>query len=1145
MKILSVYFKNINSLAGESRIDFDKAPLADAGVFAITGVNGAGKSSILDAITLGLYGETFRFNKPADYVMTKGTQGCFSQVEFLVDGQRYRSSWQSMRDEGNEAADNLPIKMQLVELDGEQQVLAADMQQVLLKNQALTGMDFRRFTRSIVLEQGDFASFLNALDAERMDILERIMSQDIYEDYKQQVYDNVADAEKKLQALQATLASVDLMSAADYEAAELDLADQKAQLAIFKQEQTSLLQLQASWENKHSLEQQQSELEQAQIEQKQSLLKVTAVLEKIENTGDVLEFEPSLNAITEAQNQLTQLETELTEKQQKSTAINDELENKAVDEATLRSLGQQSPESQQQKITVLKQEIVVEKTAQQADLTQLGIFNTQLPEKQQTLAAVDKWLLEHQKDHFLVENMPELGRLKNYRQLQREQEKKLKGFNKEHKSGSSATVKNQARIAELNKKITGVKKSLAALNEDLEFIANGHTFEEMQALEREQRGRADEFTELLSLAKVHKRFVNKNFSKRFEKVDKTLLNNLLETKQKQIFSAENILTILEKAVYREDLTHKLDDDRHHLEYDTPCSLCGSKQHPYTQRLPVINDSKIALADQRNTLKALNTEEKKIHQEMTAYLKFKEKNKEHTERIQRVLTEWQTLATRLNTMHEGFDIQRFRRMSQFIKKENAELKEVKGLVKRYSSKKKAITKLEVWIIKREEAVLKREKKQAVLDERGEGRPQEIIDLESALKETIDKEVALTAIITAQLAEMGLEPIMSGKEDKLYDVLNQRRQDYQMYSLRQVSLNDELAVIKEKVSQYNVHLEQVKQQIQAKEASLAEYHLATLYVENVNLVELIKQAKQQLMKLTSDLQKQQLALQAILAKSSYQSLEEVMELLNLHHNKDENVRLAADLNAKSKQITVNLALLLKQLAAETDYLEGREPLDGVVIQLRDKGVQMEITEQEMASLVIKINAQQRLVEENSITLSSIEEHQQQLLAAQQQQQKIETESENSLRQQVRDNLMHTLMTATNRVLTKINGRYQVESIASDNGFSISIQDEQLDKRSRSVKSLSGGETFIVSLAMALGLSSIANNGRAVDSLFIDEGFGNLDAETLYTVVSTLEHLKTQGKSVGIISHVDGIKQRIKTQIELVKLPNGLSRLVVPQV
>ncbi len=137
---------------------------------------------------------------------------------------------------------------------------------------------------------------------------------------------------------------------------------------------------------------------------------------------------------------------------------------------------------------------------------------------------------------------------------------------------------------------------------------------------------------------------------------------------------------------------------------------------------------------------------------------------------------------------------------------------------------------------------------------------------------------------------------------------------------------------------------------------------------------------------------------------------------------------------------------------------------------------------------------------------------------------------------------LLASANGFLDKINGRYHVTSVHSDMGLAIEVTDNKQNNISRSVKSLWGGQTFVVSLAMALGLSEIANNGRAIDSLFIDEGFGSLDAETLYTVVSTLESLKAHGKTVGIISHVEGIKQRIKAQVELVRQPNGMSRVVI---
>lgn len=185
----------------------------------------------------------------------------------------------------------------------------------------------------------------------------------------------------------------------------------------------------------------------------------------------------------------------------------------------------------------------------------------------------------------------------------------------------------------------------------------------------------------------------------------------------------------------------------------------------------------------------------------------------------------------------------------------------------------------------------------------------------------------------------------------------------------------------------------------------------------------------------------------------------------------------------------------------------------------------------------------MQQNNVRLlQEIEQQQGVVQQAMLEQQQIAAEPESVFRRRVQTEVADKLLNATNQFLDKISGRYQVKSVASDMGLAIEIVDMKLMHSRRSVKSLSGGEAFVVSLAMALGLSEIANNGKAVDSLFIDEGFGNLDAETLYTVITTLEGLKTHGKTVGIISHVEGVKQRIKAQIELVKQPNGVSRIVL---
>lgn len=97
-------------------------------------------------------------------------------------------------------------------------------------------------------------------------------------------------------------------------------------------------------------------------------------------------------------------------------------------------------------------------------------------------------------------------------------------------------------------------------------------------------------------------------------------------------------------------------------------------------------------------------------------------------------------------------------------------------------------------------------------------------------------------------------------------------------------------------------------------------------------------------------------------------------------------------------------------------------------------------------------------------------------------------------------------------------------------------------RPMRSLSGGESFLASLALAVGLSELASGRTAIESLFIDEGFGSLDPATLETAMAALEGLQTNGKTIGVISHVDAMKERISTQIQVQKRDGGRSTLEV---
>lgn len=1142
MKILNVYFKNINSLEGENRIDFDKAPIVDAGVFAITGPNGSGKTSILDAITLALYGETFRFPKPAENVMTNNTAGCFAQVEFVIDGEKYRSSWQVKRANAQADGELMPVEMRLTRVNDEEHILASESHKVLAQNTELTGMDFRRFIRSIMLAQGDFAAFLKALDVERLDILERIINKDIYADYKLDAEAATEQAQKKLVELQTRLADIALMNDEQLQVAELDLADQKLSFSELKQEKTNLLQLQASLQNLQELEQRIAQLEKDHANEQQQIASAKADLATIAKSQDVLSFGDVLHKVAEKKAAVEQLGEESRKKQVSLQKIQEQLSQADVDESYFASLPRQDTQVQQQALDALQGQLTQTVADRQSEVALKETLEAQLPEKQQTLATVEAWLTEHKKDHFLVENMPELGRLRTLRQRSQDMQKAMKRFNKTHQNASAASTKNQASMRALEKEIEGSKKALAALNEELEFIADGHSLDEMMALRVEQKQRVADFIELLSLAKVHKRFVNKALSKRFADLDAAQLNDQLQAKNDQIESAQIIHGILEKAVYREELTLRLAADRAKLEDKVPCPLCGSEEHPYVRKFPVINDSKAALAEQARLVRSLQAEKKKINQQLIAYNKVINGNTEHTERINRVRAEWLTLCARLNAVSDELEINSFRVMKRRIKAEKQELKEINVLIKRFQSKKKEIAKQEVFSIKKQAALDKLKTKQQMLDESGQGRPHEMVILETELAENMQEESALTKLVSSQLQEVDEKLPKLGKENALYDVLSKRRQDYQGYSMRQNSLAAEIKQITEKVSLCQKNIQHYDEKLQALDAQINEQQLAQLYFSVQDQQAELAKLKTANNKLLAELnaQSDELALQ--LQNSPYESLEQVQVLLDLSERQGEIQSLFDRLQQNLVKYPAEFEALDKQQSAERAHIPATETLESTVIQLRDKAVKMEIIAQEIATLEKQLGEQQQLKQNNAQLLQAIEQQEIALKQAQGELDRMNAEPENIFRRRVQAGVTAKLLSSANSFLDKIGGRYHVSSTTSDAGLALEIIDTKQQGIRRAVSSLSGGETFVVSLAMALGLSEAANNGRAIDSLFIDEGFGNLDAKTLYTVVTTLKSLKAQGKTVGIISHIDGIRQQIPTQAEMIRQENGVYKVVV---
>ena len=137
------------------------------------------------------------------------------------------------------------------------------------------------------------------------------------------------------------------------------------------------------------------------------------------------------------------------------------------------------------------------------------------------------------------------------------------------------------------------------------------------------------------------------------------------------------------------------------------------------------------------------------------------------------------------------------------------------------------------------------------------------------------------------------------------------------------------------------------------------------------------------------------------------------------------------------------------------------------------------------------------------------------------------------------LEQMLVSANHHLKELAPRYLLQRVP---GAELDLQmiDQDMGDEVRSIDSLSGGETFLVSLALALGLGSITSLQTKINTLFIDEGFGTLDPDTLEVALSCLDSLQASGRQIGIISHVQGLVERVGTRIQITALGNGQSKI-----
>ena len=1137
MRILNISFKNINSLEGEGRVYFDQGPIADSGVFAITGPNGSGKSSILDVITLGLYGETFRFDKPAAHVMTKQTHECFAQVEFALGSDKFRSSWEVKIE-----AAALP-KMTLTRINGEEELLAETPNQVRNRIAEMTGMDFHRFTKSIVLPQSNFAAFLNALDSERMDILEKISGSDLYADYRQQAEQQFAQTQTRLSQLQQDIAGIPLLDDNALESASLDLQDFMDQAEELKQQQQQFQQQQLALQNIADHERQQQQL----LRKRQDLLVQIAHyqqdLDRIADGQVALQFRADIALLDSKQAQADQQQATL-DSYRKELAM---LQRQLGDEAgsPLLPMPDKSFAEQKQVVDTLKlslSELKLE-LPRQRELAQA--IQRQLNDNQTALSELDNWLTAHQNDASLIDDFPDIARLRNLRNELIE----LGGKQKSHagwiKNTEAALKKNKSALESTQADLTDLKAQIETDSKTLQDISQGKTFDELKELQQEQQSRVSDLQEMYSLASVTEKLTHKSWLVRLglkKPVDlppnAVDLQAHLDALTQEMEREQNIGKVLEQALRNEALIKKMGPDRNKLVNGQPCYLCGSTTHPYALKPPVFTDAKKALIDQRGKTQGLKSRIEHVSTQLKAAQKYDTRMTAKQLRLQQMHSQWAVLANRLNVVRGDLEIDNLSLQRHLLTEETEELNKVSDLVKQHAQLQRGIAKMKGEIETKQASLEKLTRTVAELTARWNNRPPEFNEIEKLYAERNAEEKVLTEKLKNQLISLGEKLPARGKENPLFDRLTSRRQDYQVYLLRQKGIQNEIAGLNEKLQACENKINAYQQQISSNLETLSQQERISLHLAIIEKQKLIVDQEQQLRITQIEYKTILQALADKIAGTTFETVESLRCLLKLIDQEESIRQRLSDDRAELEKTDRKQQELQAELEAEiasAGYLVAED----IQQMLSDISKKIDIAEQEIQALENRL-AKQQQYRDKFQTLQAQTDEQQRLFAEAEAQIKLINEDPAGFRRQIQELLVDNLLSKANQTLEKLSGRYYVRKGISEMGLALEIEDTRQQNVHRAPQSLSGGESFVVSLALALGLTEIANNGHAIDSLFLDEGFGNLDAESLYLAMSTLESLKTHGKTVGIISHVEGVRNRIKTQIELVKKPNGLSEL-----
>lgn len=1073
MKILAIRGENIASLQ-KFAVDFSTEPLHSAGIFAITGPTGAGKSSLLDAMCLALFAKaprfdgvsaqsgelesalgTFKLNAPENLIRRGCTTG-FAEVDFAgAKGEAFRARWSYRAGKRKGAASQQEFSLHGLD-DGQVVVQGAKINEYLRAVEERLGWTYEQFTRAVLLAQGRFAEFLRAKDDERADLLEKLTGTDIYSRISVQVFQRAKDETAQLTVLQQHAQGLEPL-------AEDARAKLEAQLAELRQNLAMTTAQEEEWRMLlHTLRQaaQCSEQLADLARQKEQCL--------ADGLQSKLDCEAAELALQNSKAHLDALEPQVHEAQA--------LDARIAERAEAQSAHQRTQALAIEKLQALEQE------QRQA--------SSQLVALQKALSDHVVWVANNPR---MVELAGQWNLARHLLEEMTKLEKQCRQFAQEETVLAQSviqTAQESQRLAD-----DAARLQAACGNADPSVLAQ-------QLGQARQLGlELDNSLQYESLRRTHAASMQK-------------AQDLHEAWQLAV-QAEAVAMATEQVARQSYERAQLAQSAHveglraQLQDQLPCPVCGALEHPFAQGGTALQQ---LCADQHETWQQANgrlnearrtlhtaqaqreLEQRQCDLETAQLQKLVEPNAQWRMRFDSIgSADWDAWCAEQRTAQCDHERELEARLAAAHDARNAETAAEAAQVRHAG----ACAAHAVAVRQRDEAQTKQSAVHAQLDN------------------------LLPTDWFAQWQCLG-ESYIATLNQQVRDVAD-RQQEHERNAMA-------LAGLEQKTASFAAQILERRQELQSLQQTSEQrsQELSALRGERQGVLHgepwqpLLAAAQQQMQACAAELKRigvirEQFRERYQLLQGSEKSQQETLDNLKVIVD-NSTLYNTGDLAAQSFTQAGNVAATRQgQLSEALQEIRGQEAQLNFTLQ----------SDNERRRTLGALQQQMRAQSERVELWSQLRDL-------------IGSQDGKAFRKIAQQFTLEQLLEYANGQLANITPRYRLEAMPGSMNFCITDAESYGEKRP--VHTLSGGETFIVSLALALGLAQMAAGSLQVESLFIDEGFGTLDPETLRSVMVALSSLQAQGRKVGLITHVEEMKHQIPVRIEVSKLGQGASAVKV---